>query len=447
MEAGTRVGELACQLYPEGRRVDVGDDGLQGAVEATQTLMEDESVPAIFEATLTHNDLLMRADILNRSGGGRWDLIEVKSGTNLKEENFYDVWFQAHVCSELGIPLSDVGVMHLDSSYIRGDDGIDLQRLFTYQGLQTEVDGLDADLREGLVKLLSVVSKSEPPQVEMSKDCKGCEFFQHCAREKPEDWIFHLPYISEKKWNQLAEIGVERISEIPGDFKLSESQAIVRDCTVSGEEYRDDGLSAVLQAVEYPLYFLDFESFSEPIPRYVGMKPWQQVTFQWSCHVVTENGDMIHEQFLHTENTDPRPAFIESMLDCLGDSGTIVHYAPFEKTRIRELAKAFPQYAEKLKSVESRLCDLCQIIKSHYYHPDFIGSYSIKQVLPVLGRLSYENLAIKEGGTASAEYLRMIDPDTTAEDSGEIARSLLEYCKLDTLAMVRIWQELEKKAR
>lgn len=447
MDAGIAVGKLACTQYPDGRFVEIALGGVEQAISGTQQLVEDESVPAIFEATFNHNDLLIRTDILKRAEWGQWDLLEIKSGTSLKEENIYDVWFQHHVLIELGVVLNDVGVLHVSKEYIFDGQNIDLEQFFTFHDLKTEVSGLNDELSDGLDTLVNIVDQEEPPAIEMTKRrCGGCEFFSHCGREKPEYWIYYLPRISEKKWNELTELGVDNILAVPEDFKLTPSQALVRESSIAGEEHIGSGLAEALHDLEFPLYFLDFETFSEPIPRYNGLKPWQQVTFQWSCHILTEDGTLSHSEFLFDSEADPRPGFIESMLDCIPEGGTIIHYAPFEKSRIKELAAAFPESAEPLKALSDRLVDLCQILKSHYYHPGFMGSYSIKQVLPVMvPELSYDALDIQEGGTASVEYLRMTDPGTSADEKANIRKALLEYCKLDTLAMVRIWQSLGSK--
>ena len=446
LETGNLVGQLACQTYPEGVRADSAAGDMVLAAERSQALVEDESIPVLFEPTFILDNLAMRADIMIRNEDDRWDLHEVKSSTGEKEEHLYDVWFQHHLLKNKGIPVDQYGLTYLNGDYIFDGVDHDLDQLFVFKDFSDKLPGLDEDLIPALNMFKQVLSQEEAPEIEMSKHCKDCEFFDHCSVNKPKYWIYYLPRINEAKWEKLTEMGIEDIGDIPEDFPLSPTQQVVRDATANGTVFNSPGLGEALGEMQYPLYFLDFESFNEAIPRYAGCKPYQQMVFQWSCHIINDDGTMEHQEFLHKSDSDPRKAFIESMLACVGTKGSIVHYAPFEKARLNELAQASPEYADQIAAVVERLYDLCGVISKHYYDPEFKGSFSIKKVLPVLvPELSYEGMEIGEGGTASVKYLEMVNPQTAPETKKKIGTALLAYCKLDTLAMVRIWEELKKK--
>jgi predicted RecB family nuclease len=194
---------------------------------------------------------------------------------------------------------------------------------------------------------------------------------------------------------------------------------------------------------EYPIHFLDFETIGPAIPKYGGTRPYQTVPFQWSNHVMHENGNLERQEYLCLEDKDPREEFAETLLEALGEKGSIVVYTTYEKGVLEGLAEHLAHYRDRLHAVIDRLYDLHVVVKNHYYHPEFHGSFSLKAVLPaVLPSMAYENLEIQEGQMASLEYLRMIGPATPEAEKEKIKNDLLEYCAQDTLAMVRIREEL-----
>jgi hypothetical protein len=241
-------------------------------------------------------------------------------------------------------------------------------------------------------------------------------------------------------------MGIEKIGDIPASFSLSALQERIRLCVIHNKDYISPKLKGELMNVEYPLHFLDFETTGSAVPRYAGTRPYQAIPFQWSDHILYEDGAINHQEFLCDEDKDPREEFILSLLDALGRGGSIVTYTSYEEGIIKGLAEELSEYREKLLSLLKRIKDLYKIISRHYYHPGFHGSFSLKSVLPaVLPEMSYENLAIHEGQLAGLEYLRMIDPATSSDDKKKIRKDLLTYCGHDTLAMLKIREELLKK--
>ncbi|MGD2187337.1 MAG: DUF2779 domain-containing protein, partial [Desulfobacterales bacterium] len=193
----------------------------------------------------------------------------------------------------------------------------------------------------------------------------------------------------------------------------------------------------------YPVHFLDFETIGLAIPRYAGTRPYQTIPFQWSDHILHENGKLDHREYLCNEDKDPREEFTQTLLDALGTNGSIVIYTSYETGVLKSIIEHLPQYADELQSVIDRFVDLYKIIRNNYYHPTFYGSFSLKYVLPALvPEMTYENLSIQDGMQASLEYLRMIDPATPADEKARLRSDLLTYCGQDTLAMVKIRDDL-----
>lgn len=443
--AGQAVGILAHRLFPGGVVVETDPERHADAVFQTQALMSDPNVPAIFEASFVHDAIRVKADILVRDGDS-WRLIEVKSSSELKEVNRYDVALQYHVLSGFGVKLSFAGLYHINKLYVYDGIEIDPMEFFTIDDLTNDALSLQAEVVQIISDLKSMLSTTHPPAGDVPFVCSDpydCLYYEHCTKDKDEYWIKNLPRLRSTKLRELQERGIIRLQDLPADTKLSELQERVKEVVLSGKEYVSPNLKDILSDVEYPLYFLDFETFMPTIPRYKDTRPYQVLPFQWSCHVLHSDGQLEHNEYLCIEDNDPREEFTSTMLDMLGTSGTIVMYSHYEKRIINQLANELPQYTSRLESLVPRLWDLCAVIQANYYHRDFGGSFSIKSVLPALiPEMSYDILAISNGTQASSKYAEMIDNDTPQADKDRIMVGLIEYCKQDTLAMVKLRDKL-----
>ena len=214
----------------------------------------------------------------------------------------------------------------------------------------------------------------------------------------------------------------------------------------NNEEYVSSELRDELEEVNYPVHFLDFETLGLAIPRYAGTRPYQTVPFQWSDHVLHEDGRVEHREYLCGEDKDPREEFARTLLEALGTNGSIVTYTTYEEGVIRGIAEDFSQYRDQLLALLGRVKDLHAIIRRNYYHPGFHGSFSLKSVLPaLLPEMDYKNLEVQEGQQAGLEYLRMINNSTPFHEKEKIRKALLTYCGHDTLAMLKIREELLKR--
>ena len=258
----------------------------------------------------------------------------------------------------------------------------------------------------------------------------------------------NLSGITQDKFVQLVELGINEISEIPDEFSLSALQERIRQCVTNGQEFIAPELEDELMSVQYPVHFLDFETFASAIPRYPNTRPYQTIPFQFSNHILFEEGRIEHAEYLCVEDKDPCEEFTRALLETLGARGTIFVYANYEKRIVNQLADQFPKFKDQLLDLLVRFKDLHTLIRKHYYHPEFYGSFSLKVVLPVLvPSMNYEDLAIHEGGMASLEYLRMLDPATPPDEQATVKHDLLIYCGYDTLGMVKIRDELLKRLK
>jgi len=445
-DAGQEVGRLATRLYPGGVLIEEDHLHHYEAAQSTMAAIDNPEIPAIFEAAFVYNDVRIRVDILERLGDGRWNLIEVKSATSVKDVYLPDVAVQYNVLIGSGLEIRDAGILHLNSKYVYDGTKLELFNLFTFSDLAEQILALQQGLPFKLAEFRDMLSAANPPQIVPSRHCLSphpCEFWDHCTAEMPEFWVMGLTGIRVERLNELTAMGVEDIRHIPKDFPLTELQERIRTCVVSREDYVAAELEEELTEVEYPVHFLDFETVSPPIPLYADTRPYQAIPFQWSDHMLSRGGDLDHSSYLFREDGDPREDFTASLLNILGEGGTIFTYSNYEKRVVSELAEHLPEGRDRLLATLDRFKDLQVLIKRYFYSPGFHGSFSLKSVLPVLvPHMSYENLVIQEGTHASLEYLRMLNPETAPEKRRIIEQALVDYCSYDTLAMVKIREAL-----
>ena len=449
-DAGHEVGELATQLYPGGVLIDAPYYQHKQAVQSTLKAMQDPGVKAIYEAAFTYDDVRIRVDILERIEDGSWSLVEVKSSTSVKEVYYPDVAIQYYVLEGCGLQINRAGILHIDNQYVYDGRNLDLQSLFSFADLTDETIAMQPEVPSRLEKLKAMLANSDAPEIQPSRHCHkpyDCEFWDHCTKDMPEFWIYNINAIGQNQLDELADMDIQDIGDIPATFPLSQIQDRIRVSVTNQQEYISKDLKVELNDVKYPIHFLDFETIGLALPRYADTRPYQTIPFQWSDHILYENGKLDHREYLCNEDKDPREEFTQTLLNALGTEGSIVIYTSYETGVLNSIIEHFPRYADQLQSVINRFIDLYAIIRRHYYHPKFYGSFSLKYVLPALvPEMSYENLSIKEGMQASTEYLRMIDCATPEDEKARLRQDLLTYCGQDTLAMVKIRDKLLSRA-
>jgi len=440
LDAGTSVGELARQLFNYGVDASPPDNySYQISVEKTQALI-NRDVPIIYEAAFQYEGVLCALDILVKQGKD-WYAFEVKSTTSVKNQHLQDAALQYFVMTNCGLPLADISIIHLDNTYVR-KGALDIRQLFTTSSVLNEVLNQQEYVSNKVQELKALLIQADEPAVEIGPHCFApyeCDFTNHCFAHVPkENSIFDL---ARGPWWKLYADGYKHLDEIPEEYELSSKVAMQLAHHRSGKVYIDkEAILKFLEPIAYPIYFFDFETIRPGIPEFEDSKPYQQIPFQFSLHVQRSTDSIPeHFEFLGDGINDPRPALIEAMIDYLGQTGSIICYnMEFEKTRIKDLVKIYPQFETQLLAINERVIDLMIPFQQRwYYHPDFKGSYSIKAVLPVLiPELRYDELDIPEGGMASLVYSQLKFQDRTTATLQR--QALREYCKMDTLAMVRI---------
>lgn len=447
LEAGTTVGELARKLFNYG--IDVTPPDFYSyhlAVKKTQALIaRGETI--LYEAAFQYEGVLCALDILVQNGT-QWYAFEVKSTTRIKSQHVQDAALQYYVLKNSGLPISDISIIYLNNNYVR-HGAIDIKQLFSTESVLEEVLEQQETIARKVAELKAMLSSGTEPMIDIGPHCVDpypCDFMNHCWAHVPaENSVFDLA--RNVGW-KLYEEGYHQLDQIPDDYELSTtaSQQLARHR--AGVVHIDrEALHQFLNTLTYPLYFLDFETMMPGIPEFDDSRPYQQIPFQFSLHVQSEPGIApTHYEFLGDGLHDPRKELTEALLALVGTTGSIVCYnMSFEKSRLNELAALFPEQANNLESLSTRIVDLMiPFRKQWYYHPDFKGSYSIKAVLPVLvPELSYDELDIQDGGMASLVYLQLKFQDAV---TATIQRQALrEYCKLDTLAMVKIAEVLREE--
>jgi len=450
LDMGTEVGELARRRFAGGVLVTADYRHPAEALRRTAELLADPQVPAIFEAAIEFERILVRVDILARmsestNAAGRWRLIEVKSSAKVKPAHLNDLAVQAYVLRGAGILLERASLLHIDTQYVHEGYELDVERLFALEDLTDTVMQRLPDVQARVAEMKTILAGSMPA-IEPGPHCQTpyeCPFWQHCTKDKPTRWIYYLPG-GDRTIQSLVKLGVQTIDDIPANFQLTVLQRRVKE----GAEWIGPQLKALLERVQYPVHHVDFETYMTAIPRYAQTRPYQVIPTQWSNHIETQDGHIRHEEYLCCDPIDPRLTFIQTLLDSVGPEGSICVYSPYERAVLEGLATAFPRFERDLRLVIGRLWDLLPVIREQYYHPAFQGSFSIKSVLPaVVPNLTYDELEIQEGGMAAQAYVRMVFDETDWVEKLRLREALLRYCAHDTRALFEVRRALLHMAR
>ncbi len=446
MEVGREIGSRARSLFPTG--VIAPYVGLTDcdAFAATLALMATD-VGVIFEATFLRNDLVVRSDVVRREGNA-WRILEVKSASEYdKTRHLPDLAFQTYVAREAGVDISGGSLIHLSKEFRSGQPP---ENLFKTVSLDSEIENALPAINRQVEMLRTLLLDSEILASDPCPNsaCRGCDFSNHCLPQLPADHLYFTG-IHHSKQKNLKQLGINRSIEIPVDFDLTPAETMKVAALLTGKPQISPDLTDRLAGLEYPLYFIDFESISPEIPLFPGTRPYEVIPFQWSCHVVASAealalDQFTHHEFIHKETTDPRPAFAASLFQVLGSTGTILHYSNFEIQVVRQLNNTGIEFGNDLLSmVEPRFTDLEVLVKNGFADPRMQGRSSIKRVLPALDcPHSYKTLEIQDGDMAITAYLRTYLPECRSDEKEEIFKNLLLYCGLDTYAMVYVLQKL-----
>ena len=454
-DAGHEIGALAQTRFPGG--VDISPENyydFSSSIAQTISLINSGS-KTLYEAAFSSDGVMAALDILHHEVDERW-AIEVKSSTGVKDYHFTDAALQYWVMKKSGFQPDRFFLMHIDNTYVMGER-MDTHRFFKLKDITDEVISKQSWVNDKLNELKAVIASPNEPVLEIGKHCSSpfaCDYMHHCWKHIPENSVFSLSYARGKDW-ELYENGILELSSIPDEFQLNHRQKMQVDGVKKGTEYIDvDSISKFLSDWQYPLYLFDFETIFPAIPVLKGTRPFQQVPFQYSLHIVSNSkGDFTHREFLANPEdfnlqgtNDPRLQLINQLKTDIGSVGHIVSYnATFEISILKSLAVDFPEEATYLNGLIERFVDLLVVFRNAwYYKPSMGGSASIKSVLPAIAtEFSYDDLVIGNGGDASNTFLAMIKKGFPGD--AELTRKhLLKYCERDTFGMVILYYELMK---
>lgn len=451
-DTGHEVGDLARERYSGGHLVAHDYRNIPAALAETQRLIEEDAAPALFEPAFWHNNVLARVDVLERIPGGGWRIIEVKSTTRCKPEHIPDVAVQLWVLRGAGLDVRDAGVLTLNREYIYDGIHLDLDALFKFHPVLDEADALLESVGTDVAEMQALLAADFPPDIQPSRHCLKpytCPYYEHCTRHipQPEHGIGELSGIKSDSREELEAIGVTEVRDVPANFPLNKLQSTIRQAVIDGSDTVHGDLARSLAGLTPPVRHLDFETLQSAIPRFAGTRTYDQIPFLFSVHTESGEASLEHVDYIHEYDSDPRPRLIENLLEALGEEGSICTYSSFERTQLKALVTAFPQYASALNDVVERLVDLLPILRGSYYHPAFHGSFSIKAVLPVIAPdLGYDDLEIADGRLASVRYARAL-ASANPRERRQIFEDLRAYCARDTLAMVELRKALSALAR
>lgn len=441
---GNQIDEVARTLWPGGIFID--GDNLSQAIEDTKTALQLKK--PIFDATFQKGSLLIRADLLIPDKD-RYRLIEVKSATQIKDYYFEDVAIQAWVCQQSGVSLSRIEIAYVDKHFIYPGNQ-NYQGILKYDDVSAHVTDMIENVPAWIETAKKILSKT-CPNISPDTHCHipyKCPFWEYCQSSDLKQTNFPveiLPY-GQKLSSSLRKEGYSDLREVPFEKMINPTHQKIWRITKSGIAEIQSEAGNVIRSLEYPRYYLDFETIQFAVPIWKKSSPYEQIPFQWSCHIEEKNKTLNHFFYLSENREDPRSDFVESLINILGNKGSVIVYnATFEKMILNSLANHFPDKAKQIQNIIDRIFDLLPLTRNNYYHPDMKGSWSIKKVLPTIAPdLAYDNLDVADGLMAMDAFYEILDRNTSQKRCIELKEKLIKYCERDTLAMVRIAHYFER---
>ncbi|QYK53463.1 MAG: DUF2779 domain-containing protein [Fimbriimonadaceae bacterium] len=441
-ELGRQVGELARGLNPGGEIVEARS--LEERADITQQLIR-EGHSIIYEAAFLADDLFAQVDILFRVADG-WVIREVKSSKTVSDDHLFDVAFQVLVAEKSGLEISSAQIATISREAPMIESAA-VSQLFSITDSTEKVRELIPQVESEIEGLKNQIESGQAVQILAGKHCDSdCPFTNHCFAGFEDDDLMFVPGIVKKRFDDLQSRGIRRLSDLPTDETLPPTSEFVRNAFASGEvPWVSRNLKQELERIKFPAVFLDFETARPMFPLDPGFKGGELIVFQWSAHVLSEpGGHLAHFEYIDLESANPHPRCVDELNVVLAGAGSVVHYSGFERTVLRELDKRGVFGAKELLSrFEECAVDLQDYFKQQVYHPAFRGKSSIKVVLPIMvPGLSYDDLEVKGGGVAEMSYILARQGVLQGDELAKRRKALLEYCKRDTLAMVKLYEVL-----
>jgi hypothetical protein len=447
---GHEVGRIAQELHPGGVLVGPRHDGplrrddlRKAEAETTQLLAEPGDV-TIYEATFSHDGVLVRTDLFFREGG-RCRVTEVKSSTRVKPHNVMDAAVQTWVLRECGVPVEQISLAHIDSTFVYAGDG-DYAGLLAEEDITADVERLVPQVPGHVAALRAMLDGAVPPPL-VGPRCSqpnACPLKGYCCSETAECHVSCLPRGGELIPALQAE-GFCELRDVPAGRLQSADHLRVWRATCSGAAEVDAALGGIMRDLPFPRSYFDFETISFAVPIWAGTRPYEVLPVQFSCHVEHADRSLEHREFLDVSGAPPMRACAAAVVAALGDEGPVLAYTNYEERCLRWMADTYPDLAPALLAIIARIVDLHPPLHLYYYHPQMRGSWSLKAVVPtVVPELSYADLdEVHEGTGAQAAFEEAIRTETSSERREDLRRKLLAYCERDTEVMVRLVRHFE----
>jgi predicted RecB family nuclease len=445
-ERGREVGEAARRHVPGGVLIPRDSDDLDAALEATRTALAAKP-PAIYEAAFLADDVFVAVDVLERARGG-WNVVEVKSSTEVKDVHVFDAAIQVHVLRQAGVKVKRAEVMVLNRDCVFPH----LEDLFLREDVTEHVEEIVGKVPRWIRAERRALA-GPLPEVEVGDHCDEpyeCPFRERCWPELPAHHVSTL-YMGRRFQEELHAAGCETLHDVPGNHPLGPVQRRQVRAVKAGRMIVEKGLSDALKRIGGTRAYLDFETLMPAIPRWDGCRPYDAVPAQFVCYVKRGRSSPVCVSYLAEGGADPREALAVRLLEALDKIPLVLAwYATFEKRVIRELAQALPRLADDLGDLDRRTVDLLAVVRDHVYHPDFAGGFGLKRVLPVLvPDLAYDDLEIRDGLTAAGvlETLILAPERLRPAERRRLRAALDAYCRRDTYGLVRLHERLRRLAR
>ncbi|ECP8999324.1 DUF2779 domain-containing protein [Campylobacter jejuni] len=449
---GDKLGELACKLFPNGVKIEFEGSSFDEKCEQTKNLLENNQ-EVIYEATFCYDGILIMIDILQNTKDGLI-INEVKSSISLKDVYIDDCSLQYYVLSNLNYKIKQVNLIHLNNGYYK-DDFLDINQLFISNDITDKIIQNQEQVKENLKYFEEILNKKEEPDIDIGTQCFDpyeCDGYEYCWIKQrnlcEKDSVFNISRLNANKKFELYYKNIIDFKDIKDLSIFNENQQIQIKASLNKKIHiNKENIKKFLNTLTYPIYHLDFETFMQAVPEFKGVKPYMQIPFQYSLHIDYKD-KLEHKEFLSECRIDPRYELAKNLInDIPKDTCVLAYNASFEKGVIRNLALIFPEFSEHLLNIEKNIKDLMLPFQNKdYYHYKMQGSYSIKKVLPALipdMEKAYKDLELIHNGNEamqSFELMQNMDQNTQVK----YRKALLEYCKLDTLAMVKILKHLEE---
>jgi hypothetical protein len=461
-KTGNIVGDLACDLFPGGKEVPFKGTSFKEMIELTQQWLS-EGEKNIYEATFEYDDILVKIDIFHQKDDGNFEIYEVKSSTwhsNKSIDDIYkhihDVSIQYYVLTGLGYNVSDTYITLLNTDYVRGPK-IDIKKLFSSVRVTDEVLDLNERIPSNIKSFRDTLKDTaNEPNIDIGWHCKNpydCDAHEYCwktQKQIPDYSVFDIFQLNKNaKSMQLYREGITKVEDIPEDFKLTKNQQLFVDSwKFNKSTINKEAIKEFVDSLSYPIYHFDFETINPAIPQYSGMSPYEKYPFQYSLHIEYEDGTLEHKEYLAEPGKDPREEISRRMTEDIPQGSCMMAYnISFEMRVIKKLSKLFPKYSNHLMSIHDNFIDLYTPFKNRdYFTPEMKGKSKLKTVLPIIvpemKNAYFELDLVHEGGEAMNIYQKLF-LEKDLEAIRRYKSALIEYCKLDTYAMVKILEKLK----